>query len=67
MIPIANKGNFYDVKEMDVAQPIWLSGCPKKCQFIAKNAPFLNFQKSGSNIQKGLEDNSETVDRYGYL
>ena len=29
---------------MDVAQPIWLSGCPKEDLFIAKNAllPFLD-------------------------
>ena len=34
-----------DAKSMDVTQPIWLSGCPEKSLFIAKNSPF----KSGIN------------------
>ena len=34
--------------------------------FHSHKCTFLKFQKSGSNIQKGLEDNSETIDWYGY-
>ena len=34
-----------DAKGIDEAQPIWLSGCPEKGLFIAKNSSF----KSGIN------------------
>ena len=31
-----------DAKDMDVAQPIWLSGCPEKCLLSAKNANLVS-------------------------
>ena len=34
------KIGWIDAKGMDVAQPIWLSGCPTKGNFSAKNAVF---------------------------
>ena len=34
-----------DAKDMDVAQPVWLSGCPIKGHFRAKNA-FLMFSSA---------------------
>ena len=36
---------------MDVAQPIWLSGCPKEDLFTAKNA-FLPFLDARAEIEK---------------
>ena len=29
-----------DMKGMDVAQPIWLLGCPTKCRISAKNTKY---------------------------
>jgi hypothetical protein len=39
-----------DVKGMDVAQPIWLSGCPIKGHFRVKNAFLAGFTSENENV-----------------
>ena len=49
----ACKSGKIEVKGIDVAQPIWLSGCPVKCHFNVKNTK-MHLQQLNDLFQDSL-------------